>query len=97
MNKTQIKQQINSRFYQYVTENFPQYELEFGQGHGRVYLIHSSGTRSFLSNESIEYEMSYHDLVCFNHSSKETKDDVATMQNYINSNIIPFVNTNSEL
>lgn len=95
MNKTQIKQQINSRFYQYVTENFPQYELEFGEGHGRVYLMPSNSTGS--SDNSIEYHMSYHDLVCFNHSSKETKDDVETMQNYINSNIIPFVKINSEL
>jgi hypothetical protein len=89
MNKTEIKRQINSRFYQYVTENFPQYELDFDQGGGRVYLVHTSGTN--LSDNSIEYHQSYHDLVCFNWASEETKKDVSVMQTFINNNIIPSI------
>jgi hypothetical protein len=91
MTKTEIKRQVNSRFYQYVTENFPQYELDFDQGGGRVYLVHTSGTNS--SDNSIEYHQSYHDLVCFNWASEETKQDINIMQTFINNNIIPSVNT----
>jgi hypothetical protein len=91
MNKTQMKKEINSRFYSYIENNFPQYELDFDQGGGRVYLVPTNSTSSL--DGSIEYHQSYHDLVCFNWASEETKEDVNTMQAYINNNIIPFVNT----
>jgi hypothetical protein len=91
MNKTQMKKEINSRFYSYIENNFPQYELDFDQGGGRIYLVPTNSTSS--SDGSIEYHQSYHDLVCFNWASEETKKDVITMQAYINNNIVPFVNT----
>jgi hypothetical protein len=91
MNKTQMKKEINSRFYSYIENNFPQYELDFDQGGGRVYLVPTNSTSS--SDGSIEYHQSYHDLVCFNWASEETKEDVNTMQTFINNNIIPSVNT----
>ena len=34
MSKTEIKREINRRFYTYVETNFPQYELEFDNGYG---------------------------------------------------------------
>jgi hypothetical protein len=89
MNKTQQKKEINSKFYTYVETHFPQYELDFDQGGGRVYLVHTSGTSS--SDNSIEYHQSYHDLVCFNWASEETKKDVSVMQTYINTDIIPSI------
>jgi hypothetical protein len=91
MNKTQKRKQINSRFYTYVEDNFPQYTLDFDNGYGRVYLVHTQHTCS--SDTSIEYHQSYHDLVCFNHAPETTKQDVSTMQTYINNNIIPLVDT----
>jgi hypothetical protein len=94
MNKTQKKKEINSKFYTYIETNFPQYELDFDQGGGRVYLIHTNSTS--LSDDSIEYHQSYHDLVCFNWASESTKQDVSTMQTFINNNIIPSVNTTLE-
>jgi hypothetical protein len=53
MNKTQKKKEINSKFYTYIETNFPQYELDFDQGGGRVYLVHTNSTSS--SDDSIEY------------------------------------------
>jgi len=88
MNKTEIKREINRRFYIYVETNFPQYELDFEGGYGRVYLIPKKGNKA---DNSIEYHQSHHDVICFNYATKQTHEDVAQMQLYINNNIIPFV------
>ena len=90
MNKTEIKRQINSRFYQYVNDNFPEYEIDAGEGYGRVYLVPKEGDSR--NDNSIEYHQSRHDLVCLNYASKKTHEDVAKMQSYVSNNIIPFIN-----
>jgi hypothetical protein len=90
MNKTEIKRQINSRFYQYVNDNFPEYEIDAGEGYGRVYLVPKEGDSR--NDNSIEYHQSRYDLVCLNCASKKTHEDVAKMQSYVSNNIIPFIN-----
>ena len=90
MTKTEIKRQVNSRFYQYITENFPQYELLF-DGNGRVSLVPKEGEKRGIN--SIDYHQSDYSVVCLNFASKETKENTFAMQTYINNNIIPFVNT----
>jgi len=90
MNKTEIKKQINRRFYQYVEDNFPEYDIDASEGYGRIYLIPNTGEGHEADN-SIEYHQSRHELVCFNNASKKTHEDVAKMQSYISNNIIPFV------
>lgn len=87
MNKTEIKREINRRFYIYVETNFPQYELDFNEGGGRVSLIPQEGT----NNDFIEYHQSYHEVICLNNASKQTHEDVAQMQLYLDNNIIPFI------
>jgi hypothetical protein len=89
MTKTEIKRQINKRFYQYIENNFPEYDIDTGEGYGRIYLVPKEGDDR--GNNSIEYHQSRHELVCFNYASKKTHEDVAKMQSYISNNIIPFV------
>jgi hypothetical protein len=91
MNKTQTKKEINRRFYIYVETNFPQYELEFDNGCGRVSLVPKEGEDR--GTNSIDYHQSDYSVVCLNFASKETKENTLAMQTYINNNIIPFVNT----
>jgi hypothetical protein len=90
MNKTEIKREINRRFYVYVETNFPQYELLF-DGDGRVSLVPKEGEKRGIN--SIDYYQSDYSVICLNFASKETKENTFAMQTYINNNIIPFVNT----
>jgi len=89
MTKTEIKRQINKRFYQYIENNFPEYDIDHNEGYGRIYLIPKEGDNR--GDNSIEYHQSRHELVCFSYASKKTHEDVAKMQSYISNNIIPFV------
>jgi len=95
MTQKEYHRQINSRFYAYVEENFPQYEIDHSEGYGRIYLIYKGIMGSNLpaveNKNSIEYHQSRHDLCCMNHASESTMKDIETMENYINNNIIPFV------
>ena len=86
MTQKEYHRQINSRFYAYVEENFPQYEIDHSEGYGRVYL-----TPKYGYGDSIEYHQSNHDLCCMNNASESTKEDIEAMENYINNNIIPFL------
>ena len=61
MTKTEIKKEINRRFYVYVETNYPQYELDFDAGYGRVYLVPKEGDDR--ANNSIEYHQSNHDVI----------------------------------
>ena len=91
MNKKEYHAQINLRFYDYVTENFPQYDIDHNEGGGRVYFIPKHGY-----GDSIEYHQSHHDLCCMNNASESTMEDIEVMEHYINNNIIPYVNFLSE-
>lgn len=88
MNKTEVKRQINKRFYQYINDNFPEYDIDPSEGYGRVYLVPMEGNKG---DDSIEYHQSNHEVICLNNASKKTHEDVAKMQSYISNNIIPFV------
>ena len=39
MTQKEFHRQVNARFYAYVEENFPQYEIDHSEGYGRVYLL----------------------------------------------------------
>ncbi len=86
MTQKEYHKQVNARFYAYVEENFPQYEIDHSEGFGRIYLIPKHGY-----GDSIEYHQSRHELCCMNNASESTKEDMFTMEKYINNNIIPFL------
>ena len=86
MTQKEYHRQVNARFYAYVEENFPQYEIDHSEGYGRIYLIPKHGY-----GDSIEYHQSRHNLCCMNNASESTKEDIETMEKYINNNIIPFL------
>ena len=86
MTQKEFHRQVNARFYAYVEENFPQYEIDHSEGFGRIYLIPKHGY-----GDSIEYHQSRHELCCMNNASESTKEDMFTMEKYINNNIIPFL------
>ena len=86
MTQKEYHKQVNSRFYAYVEANFPQYEIDHSEGYGRIYLIPKHGY-----GDSIEYHQSRHELCCMNNASESTKEDMFTMEKYINNNIIPFL------
>jgi len=95
MTQKEYHRQINSRFYAYIEENFPQYEIDDSEGYGRIYLIYKGIMGSNLpaveNKNSIEYHQSRHDLCCFNMASESIKRDMEKMENYLNNNIILFV------
>ena len=90
MTQKEYHRQINSRFYAYIEENFSQYEIDNSESYGRIYLMPKAEPRR--SDDSIEYHQSRHDLCCLNMASESTKRDMEKMENYLNNNIIPFVN-----
>lgn len=87
MTKKEYHKQINKRFYTYVEENFPQYEIDPSEGYGRIYLVPER------KDDAILYHQSEHTLCQLNWASEESKNDMKIMEDYINNNIIPFVNT----
>jgi len=96
MTQKEYHRQINSRFYAYIEENFPQYEIDSSEGFGRIYLIYKGIMGSNLPaveyKNSIEYHQSRHDLCCLSYADEFIKRDMEKMENYLNNNIIPFVN-----
>jgi hypothetical protein len=96
MTQKEYHKQINARFYAYIEENFPQYKIDSSEGYGRIYLIHKGIMGSNLSavknKNSIEYHQSRHDLCCMDYVDEFIKEDMKKIENYLNDNIIPFVN-----
>jgi len=96
MTQKEYHRQINSRFYAYIEENFPQYEIDSSEGFGRIYLIYKGIMGSNLPaveyKNSIEYHQSRHDLCCLSYADEFIKRDMEKMENYLNNNIIPFLN-----
>lgn len=90
MNKTEIKRLINKRFYIYINESFPEYDMDFNEGGGRVYL-NPIGENLNLTNDCIEYHQSYHEVTCLNQSSKKIQEDTETMRLFLMNSIIPFI------
>lgn len=78
MTKTQKHKEINSRFYQYVNEHFPNYQIDHSEGYGRVYLIPKS------KDDAIEYHQSRHDLCQFSWASEKSKVDMKHMEVFLN-------------
>lgn len=89
MNQKQYHQQINQRFYLYVEDNFPEYEIDSSEGYGIIYLIPKN---EIGTDGVIEYHQSRHDLCCYNWSHQKTKSDIEKMEKYLTENIIPYVN-----
>lgn len=88
MTKKEKQKQINKRFYAFIENNFPEYNIDSGEGGGRIYLIPKETNRVL---DSIEYHQSLHTLLCFNSASEKTHSDMKIMEKYINENIIPYV------
>jgi len=89
MLKKEYHKQINKRFYTFVENEFPQYEIDNNEGGGRVYLIPKNQVNA---DNSIMYHQSEHYVEIFNFASEQAKQDCLRMQDYIVNNIIPFVN-----
>ena len=94
MTKREYHKKINKLFYTYVNSNFPQYELDFNESGGKVYLIPGNKKNSINNHyDLIEYHQSQHSLCCYNWSYKQTKGIIKTMEKYLTNIIIPFVDT----
>lgn len=85
INKKQIQQEINNRFYSFIESNFPEYEMYDEMG-GRVILMENG-----KADNSIEYHQSRHELSSLNWTNAKTKSDLGKMEMYLNINIIPNV------
>lgn len=78
MTKKEYHQIINSKFYDYITKEFPEYQLDFEEGYGRVTITDGKN-----GDNDIEYHQSRHDLCDFNWSSKKTKKDLEKMEKFL--------------
>ena len=77
MTKTEIKRAINKAVYQFVSSS---YDVDHGEGGGRVYLIpHHSNA----SDDMIEYHQSLHYADCSKQASNVVKRDVETINTFI--------------
>lgn len=81
MTKKEIKKTINKEFYKYVTESFPDYYIDNGEGGGRVYLIDE--TSKHPGDDSIMFHQSEHYLMTLNWASDKVKRDCEVMENYL--------------
>jgi hypothetical protein len=86
MTKKEKHQLVNSQFYNYVQKHFPQYEIDFNEGGGRVYLLGKT------TNNHIEYHQSRHDLCILKDASSETHLDFSKMEKYLNEEILSKIN-----
>lgn len=89
MLKKEYHKQINKKFYEFIENEFPQYEIDHSEGGGRVYLIPKY---QISTSNSIMYHQSEHYVEIFNYASDHAKQDCLRMQDYIVNNIVPFVN-----
>ena len=89
MLKKEYHKQINKKFYEFIENVFPQYEIDHSEGGGRVYLMPKD---QISASNSIMYHQSEHYVEIFNYASDQAKQDCLRMQDYIVNNIVPFVN-----
>ena len=68
MTKTQQHKELNKKFFKYVKENYPEYEIDDSEGYGRVYLVPREGN----GDESLEYHRSRHTITSYPWCSEET-------------------------
>lgn len=77
MTKTEIKRAINKAVYQFIS---PSYDVDHGEGGGRVYFIsHHSNT----SDDMIEYYQSLHYADCSKQANDTIKQDVKNINAFI--------------
>lgn len=86
MTKKQMHQEINKKFYEYVTEKFPHYIIDDSEGYGRVILVCTNPDDEMDSWDGslIEYHQSRHNLCTYNWSSDQCKADEREMELFLN-------------
>lgn len=83
MTKTQLKKAINKDVYEYVERHFPEFDIDNGEGNGRVYFIDTTSPNP--SDDSIEYHQSEHTLCTLNWASERVKDVERELESWINA------------
>jgi hypothetical protein len=86
MTKRQKHQLVNRQFYNYIQTYFPQYEISFDEGGGRVYLLGENAPNH------IEYHQSRHELNVLKDASPNTHLDFMEMEKYLNDKILAKIN-----
>ena len=61
MTKKEQHTQINKAFYEFVNKNYPQYELNFEEGYGQVYLMPKEGKNHIMYHQSQHYCLGYNE------------------------------------
>jgi len=79
--KTEYKKRFNKKFYEFVEKEFPQYDLNFEEGEGTVYLIPKHKIQKGMN--SIMYHQSEHYCLSYNNCDIGVKQDEEKMNEYI--------------
>ncbi len=87
MNSTNKRKAINKMFLTWLSENYPEYEVDDIEGDGTFTL-----TNTNYPNESMSYHRSYHDVCTYNWAPAEMLEHERIFNAYIETIIIPEVN-----
>ncbi len=79
MTKKQIHQEINQLFFQYISENFPQYVGGSDEMGGRINFSLISGS----GNDYFEYHKSRHTIICSNFANDIVKSNCIKIEIFL--------------
>jgi hypothetical protein len=83
MTKTQLRKAINKDVYEYINENFPEFEIDDSEGYGQVYFIDT--TSPHPNTDCIQYMKSSHTLCTLNSASDKVKAVEMELESWINA------------
>lgn len=86
MNSTNKRKAVTKMFLTWLTENYPEYDVEDIEGDGTFTL-----TNTNYPFESMSYHRSYHDVCTPNWSPAEMLEHERVFNDYIENVIIPNV------
>jgi len=84
MNKTEKCKLINKMFLTWLSENYPEYDIDDIEGDGTYTL-----TNTNYPNESMSYHRSYYDVCTYNWAPAEMIEHERVFNAYIETIIIP--------
>jgi hypothetical protein len=84
MNKKEKRSLINKMFLTWLTENYPEYDIDDTEGDGTFSL-----TNMNYPYEGMSYHRSYHDVCTPNWAPAEMVEHETIFNNYIQTVIIP--------
>jgi len=84
MNKTKKRKLINKMFLTWLSENYPEYDIDDIEGDGTYTL-----TNTNYPNESMSYHRSYYDVCTYNWAPAEMIEHERVFNAYIKTIIIP--------